>query len=80
MIRVIGFASPVKLAEATCKRCSAINQFEDPLDIRYQVDITTCTTPRGEGNPFIRCGNCHHPITVSGTGSTAVAATVANKP
>lgn len=74
MIRVIGFAAPVKLAEATCKWCSAINQFEDPLD------ITTCTTPRNEGNPFIRCGNCHHPISLSGTGSTAVVATVANKP
>jgi DNA-directed RNA polymerase subunit RPC12/RpoP len=74
MIRVIGFASPVKLAEATCKWCSAINQFEDPRD------ITTCTTHLVEGNPFIRCGNCQHRITVSGTGSTAVVATVANKP
>lgn len=74
MIRVIGFAAPVKLAEATCKWCSAINQFEDPLD------ITTCTTPRGEGNPFIRCGNCHVPISLSKTGSTAVVSTVANKP
>ena len=74
MIRVIGFAAPVKLAEATCKWCSAINQFEDPLD------ITTCTTPRGEGNPFIRCGNCRCPIYLSKTGSTAVESTVANKP
>ncbi len=74
MIRVIGFAAPVKLAEATCKWCSAINQFEDPLD------ITTYATPRGEGNPFIRCGNCQHRIAVSGTGSTAVVSIVANKP
>jgi len=74
MIRVIGFASPVKLAEATCKRCSAINQFEDPFD------ITTYATWRGEENPFIRCGSCHHPISLSGTGSTAVVSIVANKP
>ena len=74
MIRVIGFAAPVKLAEATCKWCSAINQFEDP------VDITTYATPRGEGNPFIRCGNCHHTISLSMTGSTAVDSIVANKP
>ena len=74
MIRVIGFASPVKLAEATCKWCSAINQFEDPLD------ITTYATPRGEGNPFIRCGSCHHQISLSGTDSTAVVSIVANKP
>ena len=74
MIRVIGFAAPVKLAEATCKWCSAINQFEDP------VDITTYATPRGEENPFIRCGNCRCPIYLSKTGSTAVESTVANKP
>lgn len=74
MIRVIGFAAPVKLAEATCKRCSAINQFEYPLD------ITTHTTWRNEENPFIVCGNCHHRIAVSGAGSTAVVSIVANKP
>lgn len=74
MIRVIGFAAPVKLAEATCKRCSAINQFEDPLD------ITRHTTWRDEENPFIVCGNCHHRIAVSGTGSTAVVSIVGNKP